>query len=93
MQPEPGQGVESESPPEHSQVVHSAQVSPLREVLQRAALCSQAEPQVQQLVLPAERPVQQVSERRERREHQVLAQPAEQVSAQRALPLSLQVPA
>jgi hypothetical protein len=48
-------------------------------------LCLQA----QQLALPAEL-VQQASERRE---HQVLAQPAEQVSAQRALPLSLQVPA
>jgi hypothetical protein len=48
-------------------------------------LCLQA----QQLALPAEL-VQQASERQE---HQVLAQPAEQVSAQRALPLSLQVPA
>lgn len=83
----PGQEVESGSQPERS-VAHSAQVSPLRELSQREALCSQAGPQVEQLVPPAQQQVQRVSERRE---HQVLAQPAEQVSAQRALPLSLPV--
>jgi hypothetical protein len=52
-------------------------------------LCLQAEPQVQQLVVRATLRAQQASARRE---HQVAVQPAEQVSAQRALPLSRQVP-